>query len=209
MISKNSFKELNKIIDLGNADLHTKSGAVYYFLQQSTLETCQWYWKHIGRKRRACFFLLIIVFMLIIFATFTQFYWINRINNTPERRLLLSQLSIGLYMLAAILFSADKVFGWTSGWVRYVSTVMNIEACYHRFLLEWFSINIESNKTDKEQFSQRVVLAKSLIKQILEIKNQEMVEWATEFGDGVSQLRAIANERSKLDGVNKIKQPPA
>lgn len=77
------------------------------------------------------------------------------------------------------------------------------------FLLEWFSINIESNKTDKEQFSQRVVLAKSLIKQILEIKNQEMVEWATEFGDGVSQLRAIANERSKLDGVNKIKQPPA
>lgn len=209
MISKNSFKELNKIIDLGNADLHTKSGAVYYFLQQSTLETCQWYWKHIGRKRRASFFLLIIVFMLIIFATFTQFYWINIINNTPERRLLLSQLSIGLYMLAAILFSADKVFGWTSGWVRYVSTVMNIEACYHRFLLEWFSINIESNKTDKEQFSQRVVLAKSLIKQILEIKNQEMVEWATEFGDGVSQLRAISNERSKLDGVNKIKQPPA
>lgn len=205
MISKNSLKELNKIVVLGNADFHTKSAAIYYFLQQSTLDTCRWYWKHITRKRFASFIMLIMVFILIFFATVSQFYWLNKTDNSAEVKVYYSQLAIGLYMLAAILFTADKVFGWTSGWIRYISAVMTIEACYQRFLLEWISVNIEDNRINKEQLNQRISLARAFIQEILEIQKQEMIEWATEFGDSVSQLHAIVSERSKTEKVKKAK----
>lgn len=207
MISKNSLKELNKIVDLGHADFYTKSAAIYYFLQQSTLDTCQWYWKHITRKRFASFIMLNIVFILIIFATVTQFYWLNKTDNSAEIKVYYSQLAIGLYMLAAILFTADKVFGWTSGWVRYISAVMSIEACYQRFLLEWISVNVEDNSINKEQLNQRISLARAFIQETLEIQKQEMIEWATEFGDSVSQLRTIVSERSRTEKVKKAKPP--
>lgn len=206
MISKNSLKELDKIVVLGHADFYTKSTAIYYFLQQSTLSTCQWYWTHSARKRLASFIMLIIIFVLIISATFTQFCLLNKTTNSAEVKVFYSQLAIGLYMLAAILFTADKVFGWTSGWVRYISAVMSIEACYQRFLLEWMSVNLEDNKINGEQLKQRISLASTFITEVLEIQKQEMTEWATEFGDGLSQLRAMVNERSKAEEARKPRQ---
>lgn len=49
---------------------------------------CQWYWRGITRKRRAAFSLLIIVFILVILATFIQTVVVNYYQGDAKKTVL-------------------------------------------------------------------------------------------------------------------------
>lgn len=187
-------KELDNLMTSNNIATESKITALYLFAKEVKANSCDWYWMSIKRKKKAAFTVLLFVFILVIVASLIQFCLINLNALGDGDKFFYSQCSVGLYTLAAILFLMDKVFGWTTGWVRYVTTVMDIQKAYDSFIVEWFSFPDETRPELKEKvLIKRLELVKNIIKTINDKQYQETIQWATEFGDGVNQLRSFMN----------------
>jgi hypothetical protein len=49
------------------------------------------------------------------------------LGDVPKDKLFLTQLSVASLVLAGLVQFADRVFGWSSGWMRYMSLVTAME----------------------------------------------------------------------------------
>ncbi|MGJ0475214.1 SLATT domain-containing protein [Klebsiella variicola] len=179
---------------------------------------CLWYWRGITRKRRAAFSLLIIVFILVILATFIQTVVVNYYQGDAEKQFFFSQLAFGLFALSIVFLLIDKVFGWTSGWVRYIKTVHDIEMSHSDFTSKWISNNCLNEHDFNTCYKNALQLVKEFIQSVDDFQKRETDEWSMQFGDSLNQLGAMLkanqkesskstpvqngnNQQEKLDGM--------
>lgn len=162
---------------------------------------CQWYWRGITRKRRAAFLLLIMVFTLVILATFIQTAVVNYYQGDAREQFFLSQLAFGLFALSIVFLLIDKVFGWTSGWVRYIKTVHDIEMSHNDFTSKWISNNSLNEHDFDTCYKNALQLVKEFIQSVDGFQKRETDEWSMQFGDSLNQLgtmlKANQQENSK------------
>jgi hypothetical protein len=147
----------------------------------------QWYWNHIARKRArgasargfSYLFAACGIVAPLVAALFRD----------ADHRLLLTQISLGALALAGLAQLADKVAGWSSGWLRYITTVTAMEKLTLQFELDWVGLLLAT--PDNYDVKTFFAMAKQLEIEIEKRRSEETDGWVAEFNSGMAALNEM------------------
>lgn len=162
---------------------------MYVHAGETSQTSRQWYWKSIKTKRWTSLWIRVLSFLLLAAGTILPVIAATR--GEPADRLDLTQWGVGALAAAGLLQLADRAFGWSSGWMRYIATVTAMESCTHQFELKWAGIILEKGGAlavdDVKAFFS---MAKEMEEQILKLQEDETGKWIAEFNAGISLLES-------------------
>ena len=177
--------------------------AIYSHAETISKTKCTWYWDSIKHKRLSSFGVRLLTFALLIIGSVLPI--LAGLGDTPDVRLQFTQLGVAALAFAGLLQVADRVFGWSSGWLRYIETVTAMEDLTRKFELDWASYIVDkgSNIGDSDtkplfELSQRFEDA------ISKLQSDETDRWVTEFNSGVALLSDLI--KSQRESVEKTAQ---
>jgi hypothetical protein len=92
--------------------------------------------------------------------------------------------------LAAALVMLDRFFGFSTAWIRYISTELHLRQILDEFRLDWEAQKIGwKNATPTDDETQRAVAhCHSFVTQVNGLVREETSLWVAEFQDTVKQL---------------------
>jgi hypothetical protein len=173
--------------------------SIYSYITTFAASTTGWYWKSIKTKRRTSIAIRTISFLLLAFGTAAQFYASTVID--VQNRLYTTQAAIASLAIAALMTVADRAFGWSGGWLRYVLTVTTMENLIRAFQLEWAKYFVAKvGEADTNDVKALLLLTQGLEQELLKLQGEETTKWATEFNAGIAILEsAIKTQREETE----------
>lgn len=175
---------------------------IYARASNTAEKECNWYWNSIKTKRRISVFLRLLTLVSLILGTLLPI--LSSLYSTPEFRLQLTQCGVAALALGGLLQVADRVFGWSSGWLRYVTTVTAMENLTRKFELEWAGYLITKiGNIDNNDMKQLFDLAKSYEENMVKLQSDETDKWVAEFNTGMALLGDMIKTQ-KEDGQKAI-----
>lgn len=173
--------------------------AIYVHIEATSISMCDWYWTSIKTKRITSLAVRGFAFVLLIFGTTLPIF--SAIQETADEKLLLTQLAVGLLAIAGLTQVADKVFGWSSGWTRYISTVTTMENLTRAFQMEWAKYLVsKTTSVDATDAAILFDLAKGLEQELTKLQAEETTKWISEFNTGIALLDTlIKTQREETD----------
>jgi hypothetical protein len=215
---------MKKNIDMSQAGLEwdpaqpgASLAALRAYVEAEGLKASNWYMEH---KNLKAFWSRSLRLWAIIAAAAGGLYPIGEAifhtfypadPKTPNNPLLAS-LFVGL---AAALVGVDKAFGFSTGWIRYMTTASTIRKSLEEFRMEWTLKLAEAGPNPSpEKVLEFVQLAKRVRLAIEDQVIEETKAWASEFQNNLAQLehevRAQAEaQRSQADKDMKTLQESA
>ncbi len=161
--------------------------SIYERATNTSRTICKWYWTSITTKRRTSLGIRFIIFSLLILGTVLPI--LAGLKGDTEVRLQFTQYGVAALALAGLLQVADRVFGWSSGWLRYITTVTAMENLTRRFELEWAGYILNRTGLLGESDTRPLFdLAKGFEDEIVKLQSDETDKWVTEFNSGVALL---------------------
>jgi len=190
-------KKNNVTIDKGNAGTWDKYAAtgvptanalaqIFDDAQKYSQAARDWYWKSIATKRNASIIVRAASFVLLICGGLLPVIAALLPDN---HRLLATQVGVAALALAGLLQAADRIFGWSTGWLRYITTVTQMESTTRRFALDWGSY-ILSKGTSLSDSDRKPLfdLASKFADDIAKLQGDETDKWVVEFNSSVAAL---------------------
>ena len=101
------------------------------FMHDIRAKERSWYWRSIKDKRWISLASRVTTFGLLLFGTALPL--LAGLSDNAGTRLLCAQIAITLLAAAGLFQLADKIFGWSTGWMRYVTTVTAMESATTSF----------------------------------------------------------------------------
>lgn len=161
--------------------------SIYDHASGTSRKICDWYWHSIKVKRQASQWVRFITFALL--AVGTVFPILAGLCNDTTDRLQFTQLGVVALAIGGLLQVADRVFGWSSGWLRYVTTVTAMENLTRKFELDWAgNLVSKTGALDETDTKKQFDLAKQFEDDIVKLQSDETDKWATEFNTGTALL---------------------
>lgn len=173
--------------------------SIYAHIEATSQQMCSWYWTSIRVKRRTSQAVRIIAFVLLILGTTLPVF--AAIQVEAKDKLLFTQWAVALLLIAGLMQLADKVFGWSSGWMRYVTTVTTMENLTRAFQMEWAKYLVsKSGALDTSDVKALFDLACGLEQELTKLQAEETTKWVAEFNTGISLLDTlIKTQREETD----------
>ena len=113
------------------------------------------------------------------------------LGDDAKTRLTCTQIAITLLAIAGLLQVADKAFGWSSGWMRYITTATSMESISALFELAWTKhLILKPGEPDSSDVKTLFALAEQLERDLIKLQTDETNGWITEFNAGISLLDA-------------------
>ncbi len=106
--------------------------SIYGHVTTFSKEMRAWYWTSIKNKRRTSFTMRTIAFLMAVFGSMLPIVTGMPIDDL-KTKVLLTQGAIVLIAIVGFMVCADRMFGWSSGWIRYITTVMAMENLTRNF----------------------------------------------------------------------------
>lgn len=158
-----------------------------------------WYWDSIRTKRQTSLWVRGIAFGLLVLGT--SFPIFAAIQDTAKEKLLFTQWAVVLLAGAGLAYQADRVFGWSTGWMRYITTVTTMENLTRAFELEWAKYIVsKATPLDSSDVKALFELAKGLEQELTQLQADETTKWVAEFNSGISLLESlIKTQREEAD----------
>lgn len=153
--------------------------------------TCRgWYWRSIRRKRMISLVTRLLTFTLGAFGVSAPL--IAAIWSLDEHKLLWSQLAVVALAMAGLAQLADRIFGWSSGWLRYISTVTAMENLTRQFQMDWAMYFINRGITDTAgEVKPLFEIAQRFELQLGALQSDETNGWISEYNSGAAMLSEI------------------
>jgi hypothetical protein len=146
--------------------------AKYVHAKKTVDQIKEWYWKSISTKKRMSLCVRGLTFVLLFAGTILP-VWVQT-NTTPTERVVQLQFGVACLAVAGLLQIADKVFGWSSGWIRYITTVTPLEALSTRFELDWSGCKLAKDaRINANDVAQLFALAKTFVEDSLNRQGDE------------------------------------
>lgn len=100
-----------------------------------------------------------------------------------------------------LFISVDRLGGFTSGWVRYMTAQQKVERLREAFLLDWNEL-----KTEQASPQDMIRRAKAHIVAVGKVVDEETQEWATEFQNALKEMDKArkAAEKGAATGALEI-----
>jgi uncharacterized protein YgfB (UPF0149 family) len=178
---------------------------VYEHISNTSHKICSWYWSSISKKRNTSLAVRFLALSFLMVGTVLPL--IAAVAKAPEHRLDLTQVGIAVLILAGLLQLADRIFGWSSGWMRYISTVTAMENLTRTFQMEWgqylITTTLPLELTDAQTL---FTLALKLEQELTQLQAEETNKWVTEFTSGIALLDSMIKTQreqteKKLDEI--------
>jgi hypothetical protein len=149
-----------------------------------------WYWTSIRRKRAISKYCRLMTFLLGGFGVVAPI--IAALGSDSAQKFLWSQFAVVALAMAGLMQLADRIFGWSSGWLRYVSTVTAMENLARKFQLDWaaYFLNLGKAITTAE-IRPLFDIAERFETQLADLQTRETDSWIVEFNTGLATLNEI------------------
>lgn len=111
--------------------------------------------------------------------------------------------------VAAFMLALDKFFGFSSGWMRFISTEHQIRQALHEFRLDYriAQASWPSGQPKPEHTHQLLTRCKAFLTQVDTFIQNETNEWMKEFKDNLKKLNKKVQEQmdeSRPGGLNVV-----
>jgi len=175
------------------------AAAIYSQVGAASLMMCTWYWSSIRTKRQASLIVRGLAFLFLLLGTSLPIF--AAIQKTDLDKLAFTQWAVALLASAGLLLVADRVFGWSSGWMRYITTVTTMENLTQVFQLEWGKFLVSKTAPlDVSDAKSLFDLATGLEQELRKLQAEETTKWVVEFNTGISLLETlIKTQREETD----------
>jgi hypothetical protein len=166
------------------------AASIYARVESTSTTIIGWYWRSIKTKRWTSLGVRLMAFVLLIPGTALPI--LSAVLEKTDLRLALTQIAVALLAVAGLLQVADKVFGWSSGWMRYIATATSMENLTRTFELEWAKLLIQKiSPLDESDIKALFDLAKGLEQNLLKLQAEETGKWVSDFSAGISLLDSL------------------
>jgi hypothetical protein len=173
--------------------------SIYSHAEGISKAKCTWYWYSIRTKRLSSLSVRLLTFALLIIGTVLPI--LAGLGDSPTIRLKCTQLGVVALAFAGLLQVADRVFGWSSGWLRYITTVTAMENLTRKFELDWAGYIVDKG-SQLGDGDTRVLfeLAKRFEDEISKLQSDETDKWVTEFNSSLALLgELIKSQRESAE----------
>jgi len=175
--------------------------SIYAHAGNTSWRIREWYWQSIASKKRMSLAVRGITFFGVLIGTACPI--VAGLLSQSDDKFRLAQAGIIVLAVAAMLQVADRVFGWSTGWLRYVTTVTAMENSTHKFELDWADYIVSKSgalaDTDKKPLFD---LAKQLEEDVFKLRSDETDKWAAEFVSGTALLGELIKSQRDLAEKN-------
>ena len=174
--------------------------SIYTHAEEASSKIRDWYWGSIRKKKHASLFSRSLAFGFLILGT--AFPIVAGVLDDTSQRLSLTQWAVAFLAVAGLTQVADRVFGWSSGWMRYITTVTTMENLTRVFELEWakYLVARDAAALDSSDVRALFELAKGLEQELIKLQDEETTKWVAEFNTSLSLLESlIKSQREEVD----------
>lgn len=175
------------------------AAAIYERVGSASKMMCDWYWASIATKRNTSLVIRGLAFIFLLLGTSLPIF--AALQGEDGRKLLFTQWAVALLAGAGLLLVADRVFGWSSGWMRYITTVTTMENLTQAFCLEWGKFLVAKTPPLDENDSKALyAMGMTLEHELRKLQADETTKWVAEFNSGISVLETlIKTQREETD----------
>lgn len=185
------------------ADTENSLNTIRNYVEEEAKGLIQWYYDKKRWKSRMSsgIRLLSIVFFSVgglvplIKATFSAASIAAVVPNSLD----FGQLGYLIIAVGAGLIALDKFFGYSSGWIRYITTALAIERSIDEFRLEWARATaaLQGNQPTAEQLDRLLQLCKDFAVSVRSQVEQETKAWVLEFQSNLADLEKSLKARAE------------
>jgi len=194
-------EELVRWDDYAGVPAQQSLPAMYKHAEDASERARSWYWRSIHNKKISSMLVRGVGFGLLVIGAVSPL--VAALSSDPQFRLASTQFGVITLAIAGLLHSADRIFGWSSGWLRYISTVTTMESVTRRFELEWANYAINKagglDDTDKRPLFD---LARKMEEEILKLQSDETEKWVAEFNSGLAVLSDLIKSQREAAEKN-------
>lgn len=164
---------------------------IFELVESHAAEARAWYWRSIQGKRLGSLFVRAISYVAAALGTTAPV--VAAIRRSVEERLIITQLGVACLVVAGMVILADRLFGWSSGWLRYVSTVLAMERHTQQFRLEWAAYLIVrgTRELTREDTKALFEIARRFQLEVDARTKEETDGWVAEFNSGMAALNQM------------------
>jgi hypothetical protein len=173
--------------------------AIYAHAGRLSQTAREWYWRSIKAKRQASQISRWVAFALLVGGSAAPI--VAGIYDDTGIRLHCTQAGVAALALAGLLLYADRVFGWSTGWLRYVATVTAMEDKTRRFEREWAGFLVGKQQgISSDDVRALFDVARRFEEEIAKLQTDETEKWIAEFNSGLALLgEMIKNQRESVE----------
>jgi len=182
--------------------IQTSIGLLFEFAEASANYSIDWYEAKRARKASKSRMLRFLAILLTVFGGLTPILGGLGLSNIPvskDRTLNLGQLGYLFLGLAAACVGFDKFFGFSSGWMRYISTKITLERILSEFRLDWAMMVAKFGKKapTEDQVQLMIQRVKEFLTAITTQVEQETQAWVLEFKTNLADIEKSAKEQGE------------
>jgi hypothetical protein len=177
---------------------------LYSYADGAANDTIGWYFAHkrtkglVARGLRFAAIILTTVGGVIPLLVNARVGWFGADGNSGSR-VDYAQFGYVFLALAAGCVALDRFFGYSSGWIRYVTSALNLQRLQAEFQLDWAILTANLPQADVPLIQREAMLRRvqSFILRMREEIEKETAEWAAEYRSNLTELEKTA--RTQLD----------
>ena len=102
--------------------------------------------------------------------------------------------------IVGALLLLDRFFGFSSGWMRYISTELQLRQIAQEFQMDWEAEKAawQGNAPSKDQILQMMARCKAFVPQVNNIVREETRIWIQEFESAIRQIDESAKAKTAI-----------
>ena len=173
--------------------------AVHLHIEKTSRQMCDWYWASISRKRWVSLPARGLAFLLLVAGTTLPLF--AALQESADGKLLLTQLAVVSLVLAGLVQFSDRIFGWSSGWMRYITTVTKMENLTRVFQIEWGGYMVsKAEPLDIADAKALFDIARRLEQELAKLQEEETTKWVAQFNSSIALLDSLVKtQREETD----------
>jgi len=178
-----------------SAEVQESIKHLYLYAERVAHESIDWYGRH---KRRLAWKSRLLRLLAIIFTAVGGLTpIIGSLGWAQDRNI--GQLGYLFLGLAGACVGLDRFFGFSSGWIRYITTKMAIERALSDFRFEWAMMvaKMGANDPTPDQVQLMVQRVKEFSSAINTHVDQETQAWVSEFKTNIAEIEKTAKDQAE------------
>ncbi|MCK9565083.1 MAG: DUF4231 domain-containing protein [Methanothrix sp.] len=186
--------------------LRTYLKAVYDFSVYSTQENINWYSAKAVPYSKNAQTTRFGAILFVALAGITPLFVGTGLLPTTSTQIL-TQITYIFIGIAALLVGMDKFFGYSSSWMRYITTKLALETLLAKFRFDWAVASVGAvNNLDASACKPLLELAQKFAVDVQSKIENETAEWATELRNNLSEIDKTTSE--KWEAARQVNKPP-
>jgi hypothetical protein len=192
------------------AEVQESIKRLYRYAEGVANESINWYGRHKRKLAWKSRLLRLLAIVLTAVGGLTPIISALGLSNQtfPEwaKGLSMGQLGYLFLGLAAACVGLDRFFGFSSGWIRYITTKMTLERALSDFRFEWAMIVAKLGGQDPtpDQVQLMIQRVKEFSSAINTHVDQETQAWVSEFKTNIAEIEKTAKDQAEASRPGAI-----